>query len=431
MAQKGIREYDAKRLLAQYLANVLQGLSYEFKAVLITPQTDWKDLAEKNSWLKEEKLVAKPDQLFGKRGKHGLVLVKSTLDEVKTWISERMGKEVRIGNISDQLSHFLVEPFIHHKSEYYLAIRMQRDGDRVYMSAEGGVEIEEMWNRVKEVFVPVLDGGKEVKKLINKNLPKGVLEKDAFLQFVTAIYNFFTDYHFTYLEFNPFTIKDNMLYPLDAVARLDDTAYFECGEKWGEIEFPTPFGRRYTPEERYIQQLDAKSGSSLKLTVLNPQGRIWTMVAGGGASVVYTDTVSDLGAAHELGNYGEYSGNPTTDETYEYAKTILDLMTREPDPQGRPKILIIGGGIANFTDVAKTFDGIIKALEEYKDKLKAVGAKIYVRRGGPNYEKGLAMIKEAGEILGLPIHIYGPEAHMTRVVKFALEEKMAFKEAFK
>ena len=45
-------------------------------------------------------------------------------------------------------------------------------------------------------------------------------------------------------------------------------------------------------------------------------------------------------------------------------------MTREKDPQGRPKILIIGGGIANFTDVAKTFDGIIKALEDYKDKLK-------------------------------------------------------------
>lgn len=31
-------------------------------------------------------------------------------------------------------------------------------------------------------------------------------------------------------------------------------------------------------------------------------------------------------------------------------------------PQG--KVLIIGGGIANFTDVAKTFSGIIKALRE-------------------------------------------------------------------
>lgn len=36
------------------------------------------------------------------------------------------------------------------------------------------------------------------------------------------------------------------------------------------------------------------------------------MVAGGGASVIYTDTVADLGYSAELGNYGEYSGAPNT-----------------------------------------------------------------------------------------------------------------------
>ncbi len=422
MAQKAIREYDAKKLLAKYFSE--KGLDYPFKAVLITPDSKWKEVEKEHPWLKKEKLVVKPDQLFGKRGKHGLVLVNASLKEVKDWIKERMEKEVSIGKISDKLTHFLIEPFIPHESEYYLAITMEREGDRIYMSDEGGVEIEEIWDRVKQVCVPVL-GDKKLKTLIEKNLPKGILEKEAFVQFAINIYQFFTDYHFTYLEFNPLTIKDNMLYPLDTVARLDDTAHFECAEKWGDIEFPTPFGRKYRPEERYIQKLDAASGSSLKLTILNPHGRIWTMVAGGGASVVYTDTVSDLGFAHELGNYGEYSGNPTTDETYEYAKTILDLMTREPDKEGRPKVLIIGGGIANFTDVAKTFDGIIKALEDYADRLKAVNAKIYVRRGGPNYEKGLVRIREACERLGLPIDVYGPEAHMTRVVKLALEEKAA------
>lgn len=40
-------------------------------------------------------------------------------------------------------------------------------------------------------------------------------------------------------------------------------------------------------QEAYIADLDAKSGASLKLTILNPKGRIWTMMAGGGASVVY------------------------------------------------------------------------------------------------------------------------------------------------
>jgi ATP-citrate lyase beta-subunit len=122
-----------------------------------------------------------------------------------------------------------------------------------------------------------------------------------------------------------------------------------------------------------------------------------------------------------LANYGEYSGGPTTDETRFYAETIFDLMTRYPDPRG--KILIIGGAIANFTDVAKTFTGIIQAMEKYADKLRQNHVKIYVRRGGPNYEKGLKDIKEAADRLEIPIEVYGPETHVTDIVRMALEEE--------
>ena len=59
------------------------------------------------------------------------------------------------------------------------------------------------------------------------------------------------------------------------------------------------------------------------------RGRIWTMVAGGGASVIYSDTICALGGAEELANYGEYSGAPSEQQTYDYAKTLLSLMTRE------------------------------------------------------------------------------------------------------
>ena len=50
---------------------------------------------------------------------------------------------------------------------------------------------------------------------------------------------------------------------------------------------------------------------------------------------------------------GEYSGGPNEQQTYVYAKTVLDLMCRHSHNDG--KILIIGGGIANFTNVADTF----------------------------------------------------------------------------
>jgi ATP citrate (pro-S)-lyase len=64
--------------------------------------------------------------------------------------------------------------------------------------------------------------------------------------------------------------------------------------------------------------------------------------------------VCDLGGASELANYGEYSGDPSESQTFEYAKTILTIMTEgAPNPKG--KVLIIGGSIANFTNVAATF----------------------------------------------------------------------------
>jgi ATP-citrate lyase beta-subunit len=44
-----------------------------------------------------------------------------------------------------------------------------------------------------------------------------------------------------------------------------------------------------------------------------------------------------------------------------------------------------------------------------------------VRRGGPNYIVGLEKIREAGKRLGLAMDVHGPEFHMTKIVKIALE----------
>jgi ATP citrate (pro-S)-lyase len=83
----------------------------------------------------------------------------------------------------------------------------------------------------------------------------------------------------------------------------------------------------------------------------------------------------------------------------------VDLITRgKPHPEG--KILIIGGGIANFTNVAATFKGIIRALQEYKTPLINHQVRIYVRRGGPNYQEGLKAMRLLGESLGVPIKVY-------------------------
>ena len=422
MAQRGIREYHGKRMLAQHLSRFLgDNLGYEGKIALVDKDTDWDALRKENPWLETQRLVAKPDQLFGKRGKHGLVLVGKTYDETRKWIQDRLGKEQKIGDITGTLTHFLIEPCLEHDKEFYAAIRTNADGDIIFFSLEGGINVEENWDKVVQIHVPVL-GGIDGVDIIGA-LPKALgSDLELVARFLKGLYQYFAAMHFAYLEINPFAIAGQNIIPLDMVAKLDDTAEFCCRQDWGDdVDFPAAFGQTLSEEELKIRHLDSLSGASLKMTLLNPDGRLWNMVAGGGASVIFADTVCDLGYAKELAFYGEYSGDPSMQLTYEYAKVLMDLMTRKPDPDGKPKALIVGGGIANFTDVAKTFTGIIKALKEYAIKLKAVNTKIYVRRGGPNYQEGLVNLKAAAEEVGLPIEVHGPEYHMTRIVADALQ----------
>jgi ATP-citrate lyase beta-subunit len=421
MAQRGIREYDAKKLLAELLPDYADDFDYDGQIALVTPETDLEVVAIKNPWVKKKRLVVKPDQLFGKRGAHGLILLDASWDEAKRYIEERMNREILVGTVVGTLDTFLIEPFVPHEpeEELYVAIKSERDKDVIYFSLRGGVEIEANWDSVTEIPVDVLARPEELD--LGSKLPADLGERRTPVSdFIKGLYRLYRDLGFAYLEINPFVFAEGKIVPLDLVARLDDAEAFWQRKTWLSLEFPEPFGRALTEEEAWIKEIDSRTGASLKLTILNPRGRVWTMVAGGGASVIYADTICDLGFAGELANYGEYSGDPSTEDTYEYTKTILDLMTREKDPEGSPKYLLIGGGIANFTDVAKTFKGVVMALEDYKERLREAGVEIYVRRGGPNYEEGLRIMRKLGERLGVPIHVSGPEPHMTRIVSMAL-----------
>lgn len=43
---------------------------------------------------------------------------------------------------------------------------------------------------------------------------------------------------------------------------------------------------------------------------------------------------------------------------------MISLQCATAEPDGHKRALVVGGGIANFTDVAATFNGIIRALKE-------------------------------------------------------------------
>jgi len=284
---------------------------------------------------------------------------------------------------------------------------------------EGGVDVGDVDNKAESLNLPTgtqitVDA---VKKELLKHLPTA--KQDNMASFIVSLFRFYRDLHFAYLEINPLVmLDDNTVVPLDMAAKIDETGAFLCAQRWGEVDWPPPFGRAAYPEEALIREMDGKTGASLKLTILNDRGRVWTMVAGGGASVVYADTIADYGWGHELANYGEYSGAPSTEETFVYAKTLLSMMCRYKHPDG--KFLIIGGGIANFTDVAATFTGLIKALDQFAADIKEHNIKIWIRRAGPNYLEGLRKVKAASDRLGLGVKVYGPETHITAVIPMAL-----------
>jgi len=420
LAQKNIYEYDAKKLLASEIPKYYPEFKYHNKLVVVELDTDLEQLVKDNPWIDSEKVVVKPDQLFGKRGKANLLLLDANYNEMKQFCIDNLDKEYLIGNVKGELKRLLVEPFIPHEKEYYVSITSDRESDIIHFSFEGGIFVEENWDKVIHIPVPL---GVDINTfdLVSK-LPDLGSFQDVLIPFIKALFQVYVDQDFAFLEINPFAItEEKEIVPLDVKARLDDTAMFLHSKTWANplnpIEFPAGFGQKMSDEETMIHELDEKTGASLKFTILNREGRVWTMVAGGGASVIYTDTVVDLGFGKELGNYGEYSGNPSREHTEIYAQTIIDLITAEPDPNGKPKYLIIGGGIANFTDVKATFTGIVSAIRNSVDKLKNAKVKIFVRRGGPNEKQGLELMKQVGEETGISIEVYDRYTHMTRVVE--------------
>ncbi|VDN11262.1 unnamed protein product [Dibothriocephalus latus] len=437
MSVKAIYEQTAKSLIRSSFS---PSFNLTDKSIVATP-AELQTLPQLHPWLLTESLVCKPDELIKRRGKLGLVLVRSDYNNVCRWISEKSSQPLIIGSKRGTLQRFLIEPFIQHQEtdEHYVCMFTQRDGDVILFCSEGGVDI----GNVDAKVTPRLKGFRSQRNLFSIMAPTQLLQLTSWTadysimsltpleskyigqpfgsfypnpdlsiprvlaEFIAELHRVFAHLHFDYLEINPLVVTQDPSAPshlrvhiLDVAAKLDQCAeyLFSGTGEWAPegmpVVFPPSFGLSYSPEERLVAELDARTGASMKLTLLNPNARIWTVSAGGGASVIFADTICQLApnGATDLANYGEYSGAPSESQTYHYARTILSLMTRGPiNPQG--KILLVGGGVANFTNVAATFKGVIRAITEFQNELRAHSVSIWVRRGGPNYQEGLRAMR--------------------------------------
>src|SRR5205823_13333858 len=165
-----------------------------------------------------------------------------------------------------------------------------------------------------------------------------------------------------YLEVNPLVARqsDGELIALDAVTLLDGDAKFRHPD-WN-FTFAAEFGRPYTRHELEVMAVDSKIKGSVKFIEI-PGGDTAMLPAGGGASVYYSDAVVARGG--KLANYAEYSGDPPD--------WAVEVLTEKVCALPGIKNIIVGGAIANFTDVKKTFGGIIAGFRKAKFEGKLTG----------------------------------------------------------
>jgi ATP-citrate lyase beta-subunit len=363
-------------------------------------------LVHSNRWMRECKMVVKAHEALGSRMKLGLVKIDLDIDGVTKAAKEMLGRVIN-GLIISQL---IISEMIPHTEEYYLAVTSTREGAQILMAKFGGIEVESNWEKVKRVSVEVGDkpSDESLEALAKEAGFKGEMV-EKMRKFASRLFECYDNEDGTYMEINPLTINpaDGKLCALDAVILLDNDARFRHPD-WN-FSFASEFGRAYTEDEKTIMEIDSKVKGSVKLIEI-PGGTVALLPAGGGASVFYSDAVVNLGGT--LANYAEYSGDPPA--------WAVEALTDKVCSLPGIKHIIVGGAIANFTDVKATFTGIIAAFRKAKAEGKLAGVKIWVRRGGPNEAVGLDSMRRLADE-GFDIHVYDRYTPLTDIVKFALK----------
>ena len=374
--------------------------------VVISSADELKKLGEANEWLKKSKLVVKAHEALGSRFKLGLVKVGLDLEAAQAAAKEMLGRQV--GSIT--VSQAIVSEMVPHKDEYYVAVKSTREGTEILAANCGGIEVESNWDRVKKLPVEVgaAPSPESLQKLAKEAGFSGPMaEKIA--EFAGKMFACFDNEDAQYLEVNPVVAResDGALVALDAVSLLDADAKFRHPD-W-TFPFAAEFGRAYTKNELEVMEVDAKIKGSVKFIEI-PGGDTAMLPAGGGASVYYSDAV--VARAGKLANYAEYSGDPP-----DWAVEVLtDRVCSLPGI----KNIIVGGAIANFTDVKKTFGGIIAGFRKAKAEGKLTGVKIWVRRGGPREKEGLDAMRALRDE-GFDIQVFDRHTPLTDIVDKALQ----------
>jgi succinyl-CoA synthetase beta subunit len=363
-----IHEYQGKEVLRQYGVKVPQG------KVAFTVE----EAVEAAKELGTSVVVVKAQIHAGGRGKAGGVKVAKSLDEVRTYASEILGKVLvthQTGPEGKEVKRLLVEQGCDIKKEYYVGLVVDRGTGRVVMMAseEGGTEIEEVAEHSPEkIFKEVVDPATglqvfQARKLAYAiNIPNELVNKAV--KFMLALYSAFVDKDCSIAEINPLVVTgDGEVMALDAKLNFDSNALFRHPE---------------ILELRDLAEEDEKEiqASKFDLSFITLDGNIGCLVNGAGLAMSTMDIIKYYGG--DPANFLDVGGGATTEKVTEAFKIILS------DEKVKGIFVNIFGGIMRCDVIA---NGVVEAAKQV-----GLTRPLVVRLEGTNVALGKQILNESG-----------------------------------
>lgn len=363
-----IHEYQGKEILRKYGVSVPNG------KVAFTVD----EAVEAAKELGSAVTVVKAQIHAGGRGKAGGVKVAKSLEEVRTYASEILGKTLithQTGPEGKEVKRLLIEEGCDIKKEYYIGLVLDRATSRVVMMAseEGGTEIEEVAEQTpekifKEVVDPVvgLQGFQARRLAFNINIPKELVNQAV--KFMMGLYTVFVDKDCSIAEINPLvTTGDGRVMALDAKFNFDSNALYR---------------HKDIVEYRDLDEEDSKEieASKYDLSYISLDGNIGCMVNGAGLAMATMDIIKHYNG--DPANFLDVGGGATAEKVTEAFKIILS------DQNVKGIFVNIFGGIMKCDIIAQ---GVVEATKQVGLSLPLV-----VRLEGTNVELGKKILDESG-----------------------------------
>ncbi len=363
-----LHEYQAKKLFADYGLPVSEGYAVDTADQAVAA-------AEK---IGGTRWVVKVQVHAGGRGKAGGVKLADSLDDVRAFADQWIGKRLvtfQTDEDGQPVSKIYVESCTDIATELYLGAVVDRGTRRVVFmaSTEGGVEIEQVAEETPEkILKTMIDPFVGPQPYQGRELAfKLGLEGKQVQQFSAlfmGLAKLFHELDCSLLEINPLVITETGdVHCLDAKVNIDGNALYR--------QKPIEAMRDLSQEDEREAQAD-----EFKLNYVALDGNIGCMVNGAGLAMGTMDLVKLHGG--NPANFLDVGGGATKEAVAEAFKIILS------DDSVKAVLINIFGGIVSCATIA---EGIIGAVQEV-----GVTVPVVVRFEGNNSDLGRQTLKESG-----------------------------------